>query len=134
MNYEGVGLHIGQDDTPAREARERIGPHRILGLSTHSAEQAQEAMNLGADVLSYFAVGPLFATQTKPDYTPIGLELATWVAQENPDLPYFCIGGINRANAQQVRDTGARRVVTVSDVLLAEDTATAVKETLNYFA
>lgn len=133
LEYEALGLHIGQDDTPPREARQRLGPERILGLSTHSTAQAQSAMDLGPSVLSYFAVGPLFATQTKPDYTPVGLELGAWVAMQTPTLPFYCIGGINRANAQQVRDAGINRVVTVSDVLLDSDTAQAVSETTQYF-
>ncbi len=128
--FPDVGLHIGQDDTPPQEARDRLGPGRILGLSTHSVAQAKAAMDLPAGVLDYFAVGPVFATQTKPDYEPVGLELVSWVASQKPSLPFFCIGGINRSNAHQVAAVGARRVVTVSDALLDNDTAQAVRETI----
>ena len=129
LRHEGVGLHVGQDDIPAREARERLGPQRVLGLSTHSPEQARAAMELGPQVLSYFAVGPVFATQTKPDYTPVGLELVSFVAQLKPELPFFCIGGINRSNIEQLRDAGGRQIVTVSDALL-NDTAAVVAESI----
>lgn len=123
----GLGLHIGQDDTPVREARERIGHERLLGLSTHSREQAQAAMDLPAGTLDYFCTGPVFATQTKPDYEPVGLELVRWTAARHPELPWFCIGGINRATMTEVLRAGADRVVVVSDVLLDKDPAAAVR-------
>lgn len=127
LRYPDVGLHVGQDDTPVPIARERLGPGRILGLSTHSPRQAVEAMAIGAH-LDYFAVGPIFATSTKPDYTPVGLGLVNFVARTKPSLPWFCIGGIHRKNVASVARAGAKRVVVVSDVLLAEDPAQAVRD------
>ena len=126
LRHPNVGLHIGQEDTPAIEARNKLGPNRILGLSTHSIQQAGEAMELPDGTLNYFAVGPVFATQTKPSYTPVGLELVRWVDQQGPNLPFFCIGGINRGNLEEVRKAGGSRVVAVSDPLLDQDTASAV--------
>lgn len=127
LQYPDLGLHVGQDDIAVTEARQRLGPQRYLGLSTHSPRQADAAMEL-ADMLSYFAVGPVFSTQTKPDYIPVGLELVRYVARKKPTLPWFCIGGISRSNVQRVRDAGARGVVAVSDALCARDTAAAVRE------
>jgi thiamine-phosphate pyrophosphorylase len=133
LEFEGAGLHVGQDDMDAREARKALGPDRVLGLSTHSIEQAREAIEL-ADILTYFAVGPVFPTQTKPTYTPVGLNLVEQVANEaNNPLPWFCIGGINRKNAQQVKDAGGQRLVAVSDVLCDEDTPAAVQEYLELY-
>lgn len=123
----GVGLHIGQDDLSPLAARAALGPDRALGLSTHSLAQAQAALALG-DVLTYFATGPVFATQTKPDYPAVGLELVRMVAKLHPALPWFCIGGIHRGNAAQVRAAGARAIVAVSDVLLSPDPAAVVRE------
>jgi len=130
LDYPGLGLHVGQDDTPAEEARRRLGPERLLGLSTHSIAQARAAMALGPAVLSYFAVGPVFATPTKPDYDPVGLGLVREVAAARPALPFFCIGGVKRTNLARVLEAGARRVVTVSDVLQAPDPAAAAAETV----
>lgn len=130
LRYPEIGLHIGQDDTPPAEARDRIGPERLIGLSTHSIAQATAAMEQKQGVIDYFAVGPVFATQTKPDYEPVGLDLVRWVAAQSPAIPFFCIGGINRANVAQVSKAGARRVVSVSDVLLAQDTSEATRETI----
>ncbi len=121
--YPGVGLHVGQDDADPRHCRERLGPDRILGLSTHSREQASAAMGL-VGVLDYFAVGPVFATATKPDYPPVGLELVEWVAQQRPALPWFAIGGVNPATVASVVAAGARAVVAVSALLHAHCTAT----------
>ncbi|MBD5778384.1 thiamine phosphate synthase [Pelagicoccus sp. NFK12] len=131
LEHPDLGLHVGQEDLPAVEARKRLGPNRLLGLSTHSPEQARAAMALPAGTLNYFAVGPVFATQTKPTYTPVGLELVEYVAKQRPELPFFCIGGINRRNIEQVIAAGASRIVTVSDVLCSADTAAAVRESIS---
>lgn len=127
-----AGLHVGQDDLDPVEARERLGPHVVIGWSTHSREQASRAREK-ADVLSYFAVGPLFNTPTKPGYEPVGLELARWVGEQQPAIPYFCIGGITRTNLPEVLAAGVPNVVIVSDLLKAEDPRAAtesVKEAL----
>lgn len=121
LETPGIGLHLGQDDGDVEEARKRLGPDRILGLSTHSLSQAKEAISR-KDALSYFAVGPVFATGTKPDYTPVGLSLVRQVADLNPPLPFYCIGGINRENLDEVLAAGAKGVVAVSDPLLDDDT------------
>jgi thiamine-phosphate pyrophosphorylase len=125
VSYPGLGLHVGQEDLAPRIARDRLGPDRIIGLSTHSLIQAQAAI-CQMELINYFAVGPIFATGTKPDYTPVGLQLISQVKKLEPQLPFFCIGGINRSNLAQVRAAGASGVVAVSDVLLDKDTAQAV--------
>ncbi|WP_269540410.1 thiamine phosphate synthase [Cerasicoccus fimbriatus] len=133
LEYDHIGVHVGQDDTPVAEVRSALGPDRVLGLSTHSPAQADAAIAI-AEQLTYFAVGPVFATQTKPDYTPVGLELVSYVAGRKPSLPWFCIGGVSRANAKQVIAAGAEALVAVSDLLCAENTATAVQELRATFA
>lgn len=124
--YPNLGLHVGQDDISPREARETLGPDRIIGLSTHSLIQAQAALCLVSQI-NYFAVGPVFATSTKPDYTPVGLSLVKQIRALEPPFPFFCIGGINRTNFAQVRAAGAYGLVAVSDVLEDPDTATAAR-------
>ena len=127
--FPSVGLHVGQDDTCPRKARARLGPEPMLGLSTHSLPQAQAALSM-ADVLDYFAVGPVFPTGTKPDYPAVGLDLVREVRSLKPSLPFFCIGGIDKDNVRKVRQAGATGVVAVSAVLCAEDTAEAVSNFL----
>ena len=113
----GTGLHVGQDDIDPREARQALGDGPLLGLSTHSAEQAAAADSL-IDVLDYFCVGPIFSTATKPEYPAVGLELLRLVSRMSPRLPFFAIGGVNRQTLSSVLAAGATRVCVVSDILL----------------
>jgi thiamine-phosphate pyrophosphorylase len=112
-----AGAHVGQDDLSLADARKFAGDQAIIGKSTHSLAQAVAAQREGAD---YIGFGPLFATPTKPDYTPIGLDEIRAVHQL-VSLPIFCIGGIKRENLPEVLAAGAQRVVIVSGILLAED-------------
>ena len=127
LSHPGLGLHIGQDDLAPVAARQQLGPDRILGLSTHTLDQAKSALAL-KDTLNYFAVGPIFPTPTKPNATPVGLTLATQVQALKPALPFFAIGGLKRQNIAWARQAGIARAVVVSDVLCAQDTAAAVSQ------
>lgn len=111
------GLHIGQDDLPVERARSIAGYRSVLGKSTHSIAQAMAAAGEETD---YLAFGPLFATATKPDYTPVGLQDIRTI-HEMIQKPIFCIGGITLENLPSVLEAGARRVVIVSGILKAPD-------------
>jgi thiamine-phosphate pyrophosphorylase len=111
------GAHVGQDDMSVAEARRLAGPDKIIGKSTHSLEQARSAVS---ERLDYIGFGPIFATPTKPGYVPIGVEDIRRVHEEVP-LPIFCIGGIKAENLDSVLAAGAKRVVIVSGILLAND-------------
>ena len=113
------GVHVGQDDLPIAEARRIAGPNCMVGKSTHSVDQAIRAFYEGAD---YIGFGPIFATPTKPDYPPIGLGEIQNV-HDAVRIPIFCIGGIKLENLPDVLAAGARRVVIVSGLLQAPDTA-----------
>lgn len=126
----GVGLHLGQDDMPVEAARESLGPEPILGLSTHSVEQAEAAIQK-AGLLDYFAVGPVYATPTKPDYGEVGLGLVSTVSRMDPPLPFFVIGGINADRLDKVLAAGARRVVVVSHFLQAANIEETVRGLAN---
>jgi thiamine-phosphate pyrophosphorylase len=129
-NVHADGVHLGQDDLPIAEARKIVGPECAIGRSTHSVDQAIRAFYEGAD---YIGFGPIFATPTKPDYPPIGLDDIARV-HESVRIPIFCIGGIKLDNLPNVIEAGARRVVIVSGLLQAEDIAAygrSVKELLN---
>lgn len=111
------GVHVGQEDDSVARAREWVGPDILIGKSTHSIDQALAAQEEGPD---YIGFGPLYATGTKPDYTPVGLaDLSAVHAQVK--LPIFCIGGVNLSRIEEVVHAGARRVVAVSALLLAEN-------------
>jgi len=95
-----------------------------IGLSTHSPEQAGRALAAGAD---YLAIGPVFATGTKPGAKPVTLEYVRWAAA-NVTIPWFAIGGINLENLSGVLAAGAQRICVVSAILNAKDIAKACAE------
>jgi len=111
------GVHVGQDDLSVPRVREMVGAESLIGLSTHSLPQAVAAQDVKPD---YIGFGPLFATPTKPDYVPAGLEDIREVHRQ-VSLPVFCIGGIKLENLETVLAAGARRVVIVSGILQAAD-------------
>ncbi len=117
------GVHVGQDDDAVARAREVVGAGCFVGKSTHSLAQAVAAHEEGAD---YIGFGPLYATGTKPDYTPVGLQDVQAV-HERVRVPIFCIGGVHEARLGEVLAAGAKRVVVVSAFLLAPDVSGAVR-------
>lgn len=120
---ESDGVHIGQDDGTVAAARAVVGPDCFVGKSTHSLAQAVAGQEEGAD---YIGFGPLYATGTKPDYTPIGLADITEV-HRRVQVPIFCIGGVNEERLPEILAAGAKRVVIVSAFLLAADVSESVR-------
>ena len=119
------GVHLGQDDMPIETARELVGEDIIIGLSTHSPRQAQEAVARGAD---YIGVGPIFPTKTKKDVCPaVGLEYLDY-AVKNIDIPFVAIGGIKLHNMQKVAAHGATCIAMVTEIVGASDIQARVKE------
>jgi thiamine-phosphate pyrophosphorylase len=114
------GVHLGQEDRA--ENRAFAG---VMGISTHSLEQAQLAERDGA---SYIGVGPVFPTNTKPQVRPVGLELVKQVANAGVKVPFFAIGGITLENLDDVLAAGATRVAVVSAILNAPDVAAAARK------
>jgi thiamine-phosphate pyrophosphorylase len=119
------GVHVGQDDMDAAEARELLGPEAILGLSTHSEEQIAASAEAPVD---YISVGPVWETPTKEGRAGVGLGLVSHAAREAPH-PYFAIGGIDPSNAGQVIEAGAHRLGVVRAIRDA-DAPTAAAEAL----
>ncbi len=118
------GVHLGQDDLPIEAARRVVGPDRIIGVSTHSLDQAVRAQEQGAD---YIGVGPIFATPTKKDYRPVGLKLILQI-KEKLSIPFVAIGGINENNIDEVIEAGAECVAVVRAVMGAESPAKAARK------
>ncbi len=113
------GVHLGQEDLSVKAAREILGPRKLIGVSTHSIEQARAAVLDGAN---YIGVGPTFPSQTKSFDAFSGTDFLAQVATEI-SLPVFAIGGITLENVSQVLDTGIKRVAVSGAVLGAEDPA-----------
>ena len=118
--------HLGQEDF-FDAGHKHVSELRItncelrIGLSTHAPEQAKRALAAGPD---YIAIGPVFATGTKPSAKPVTLEYVRW-ATKNVTIPWFAIGGINLENLGDVLAAGAERVCVVSAILNAPDVAKA---------
>ena len=112
------GVHVGQDDGSISDVRAIVGDEMIIGRSTHSLAQAEQALLDGFD---YIGFGPLFSTPTKKGRLGIGMENISLVQDRvGSEIPVFCIGGITRKNVMSVAQAGAKRVVVVSDLLTAE--------------
>jgi thiamine-phosphate pyrophosphorylase len=117
------GVHVGQDDLPAREARRLLRPGMILGVSTHDENQARRARDDGAD---YVAVGSMFPTGTKPGFRLVGPDLIRRVRPEIR-VPLVAIGGITGDNVAEVIRAGADAVAVISAIGSARDPAAAVR-------
>jgi thiamine-phosphate pyrophosphorylase len=106
------GLHVGQDDMPAREARALLRPGMVLGVSTHDEDQAGAAVTAGAD---YVAVGSIFPTTSRVDFQLVGTDLIRRVRSAVP-VPLVAIGGITADNAAEVIRAGADGVAVISAI------------------
>ena len=117
------GLHVGQDDLAPADARTVIGAEAMLGLSTHTPDQWERALN---QPISYLAIGPVFGTGTKTTgYSAIGLDTVqrAAAAASSAGLPTVAIGGITLENAASVIEAGATSVAIISDLLRSDPEA-----------
>lgn len=112
LAVDADGVHLGQDDLPAREARKIMGKDKIIGISTHSLEQAIDAEGEGAD---YIGFGPVFHTITKDAGVPKGTGMLHEIKRQ-VHIPVVAIGGINLENIRSVLDTGVDAVAVASAI------------------
>jgi len=120
------GVHVGQDDLPPRAARPLLRPGMILGVSTHSVDQARAAQADGAD---YVAVGSMFPTSSKAEFQLVGPDL---IRKLRPEIrvPLVGIGGVSHANVGEVIAAGADGVAVISAVCAAENPRAAAERFL----
>jgi len=122
LAVDADGVHLGQEDLPLSAAR-RIAPELLIGISSHSREEALKAQDGGAD---YVNIGPIFPTRTKEGVTRfLGPEAIPGITS-GLEVPFTVMGGIGRANVEEVLAQGARRVAVVTAVTMADDMAGAV--------
>jgi thiamine-phosphate pyrophosphorylase len=115
------GVHVGQEDLSPRAVRQVVGADAIVGLSTHTAEQLERALD---EPVSYVATGPVFGTTTKhTGYEAIGLERVAGAARRTTarGLPLVAIGGITLERAASVVAAGATSVAVIGDLLATGD-------------
>jgi thiamine-phosphate pyrophosphorylase len=121
--------HLGQEDffdAGYKRASELAAGSSApgIGLSTHAPEQAMRALAAGP---AYIAIGPVYATGTKPGAKPVTLDYVRWAAR-HITIPWFAIGGINSGNLEEVVAAGAKRICAVAAILNAPDIAQACRE------
>jgi thiamine-phosphate pyrophosphorylase len=119
------GVHLGRDSLPIPTARELVGAERIIGVSTHSLEEAKEAEEKGADFVLF---GPVLFTPSKAIYgAPQGL-IALKKIVEKISLPVYAIGGLKPENIVESKRTGIRGIALISAVVSASDPKKAAEE------
>ncbi len=111
------GVHLGQQDLPMTEARQILGPEKLVGRSTTNPQELKRALDEGAD---YIGVGPVHATPTKPGKAASGNDYVRYAAQ-HATMPWFTIGGLNAENLEPTLAAGATRVAVVRALMEAED-------------
>jgi len=117
------GVHLGQDDLPLPVARE-LAPEILIGISTHTLDEALEAQRNGAD---YINIGPIFPTKTKKGVERFLGPHAIASIKERIEIPFTVMGGINETNINEAVEQGAHRVAVVTAVTKAPDIAEAVR-------
>jgi len=124
LAVDADGVHVGPEDLPVGVARRLVGPHRIVGASAGTVEEALRAEEEGA---SYLGIGPVYATGTKPDAgSPVGPEGLMEIARA-VRIPTVGIGGITRERVEEVILAGAAGVAVISAVAAAEDMVEAAR-------
>ena len=116
MAVDADGVHLGQQDLPAKAARGILGEHKLLGVSTATLKEALTAQEDGAD---YIGVGALFPTNTKDNTRMVTLEQIKLI-KKTLEIPVVGIGGINETNIEDVKLTGIDGAAVASAILAAE--------------
>lgn len=125
MALELQGVHLRADSLSIRSTRRMIGPHKLIGVSTHSAEDVRRASH---DCADYVVLGPIFDTPSKRSFgPPLGLDLLADVCRHSP-VPIFAIGGVTCERVHEVRQAGAHGVAVIGALLTRNDIGTAVRE------
>lgn len=120
------GVHVGQHDMEAGQVREKIGPHRILGVSAQTVEQARKAQADGAD---YLGVGAVFPTGTKEDADSVDYSTLKAICAA-VDIPVVAIGGIGPGNLHRLAGSGICGVAVVSAIYAQPDIQGAARRLL----
>jgi len=127
LAVDADGVHLTTTSLPATVARQLLGPGRLIGVSTHSIAEAQTAADEGADFVVF---GPVFYTPSKAPYgEPVGLN-ALQAVRAAINLPILAIGGVKKANLDQVLAAGASGIAVISAIISADDPTAASQDLL----
>jgi thiamine-phosphate pyrophosphorylase len=127
LGVDADGVHLGQASLPPGAARGLLGPEKLIGVSTHSLEEALAAEKDGADFVLF---GPVYWTPSKAAYgPPLGVS-ALKKTVDKISLPVYAIGGVNKDNLETAKAAGARGVALISAIISAADPKAAAREVL----
>ena len=118
------GVHVGQSDMAAGEARAKLGPDRIIGVSARTVEEALEAQRQGAD---YLGVGAVFHTGSKADAAEVDHQVLRDICRA-VDIPVIAIGGITRDNVAQLKHSGICGIAVISAIFAQKNIEAAASE------
>lgn len=125
LELDADGVHVGQDDEGITSVREKMGD-KIVGVSTHTIEEARWAIENGAD---YLGVGPIFPTSTKKDTKAVqGTKGLNYFREHEITIPIVGIGGITIENTASVIDAGADGISVISAISLADSAYESTKK------
>jgi thiamine-phosphate pyrophosphorylase len=123
------GVHLPQNGLPIDACRRILEPHMLIGVSTHSLEEARNAERNGADFITF---GPVYQTSSKKQYgSPVGIELLRSACQV-VQVPVFGVGGISAAYIKEVISAGAAGIAVISAILSASDVKDAASQMIAY--
>lgn len=127
-----LAVHVGQDDLPPNTVRRMVGPDMLIGWSTHSINDLKCA-NRYQNIIDYIGVGPVFATQTKPNAHPVGISYVQW-AKQFSKFPIVAIGGIKTSNVERVWKAHPDFVCAVSELTESQDMHNTVHELMSRYS
>ncbi|MGG7162236.1 thiamine phosphate synthase [Clostridium ihumii] len=129
LAIDAAGVHVGQNDIPAKVVRELIGKNKVLGISASNLEEAKKAVEDGAD---YLGIGAIFSTSTKKDAKNVKLNMLKQI-RDNIKIPIVAIGGIDKNNAKEVIECNIDGIAVVSAILSENDIELAAKNLKSFF-
>lgn len=127
MAVDAAGVHLGQEDLPVSVARKLLGPTKIIGATTKTVEQAQKAMDEGAD---YLGVGAIYPTTTKVKTVITKVSTLNEICQTT-SIPVIAIGGLNESNCEVLRESPIQGIAVVSAIMKAENPEEATRNLKN---
>ena len=126
MEIGADGVHLGEDDSDVRHARDALGEGKIIGVSCYG--RLERGLNAERDGADYVAFGTPFFTPTKPERTPTSFDVLREAASGIKSIPIFAIGGITTDNADSVLETGVDGIAVITAVFGSEDPEKAARE------
>jgi len=132
LAVEADGVHLRAEGLPLKQVRSLLGPEKLIGVSTHSVQEALKAQREGAD---FIVLGPIYFTPSKVSYgSPLGFMILQAARRAGVTLPIFAIGGLTSERVQEIRSAGADGAAVISAILTAENVQQAAKDFLHQLA